>query len=87
MPQLGQSCAQRRYSQPQNSVATGTSYLEIARVLIEYGSQATAGLRELWPRIVFNMLVSNSDDHSRNHGFLLVPGCRARAGAWPQPTT
>ena len=28
----------------------------------------------LWSRIVFNMLVSNTDDHLRNHGFLLVPG-------------
>jgi serine/threonine-protein kinase HipA len=33
-----------------------------------------ADLRELWSRIVFNMLVSNTDDHLRNHGFLLVPG-------------
>lgn len=33
-----------------------------------------ADLLELWSRIVFNMLVSNSDDHLRNHGFLLPPG-------------
>ncbi|KQV85513.1 hypothetical protein ASC87_07445 [Rhizobacter sp. Root1221] len=31
-------------------------------------------MRELWSRIVFNMLVSNTDDHLRNHGFILVPG-------------
>jgi serine/threonine-protein kinase HipA len=30
-------------------------------------------LQELWSRIVFNLLVSNADDHLRNHGFLLVP--------------
>ncbi len=29
--------------------------------------------QELWKRIVFNMLVSNADDHLRNHGFLLIP--------------
>ncbi len=54
--------------------STGASYLEIARVLIEQGARTKADLRELWSRIVFNMLVSNTDDHLRNHGFLLVPG-------------
>lgn len=57
-----------------DDASTGASYLEIARVLIEHGSQPGTDLRELWSRIVFNMLVSNSDDHLRNHGFLLVPG-------------
>lgn len=52
----------------------GASYLEIARVLMDHGSQTDADLRELWSRIVFNMLVSNTDDHLRNHGFILVPG-------------
>lgn len=54
--------------------STGASYLEIARVLIDHGSQTAADLRELWSRIVFNLLVSNTDDHLRNHGFILVPG-------------
>jgi serine/threonine-protein kinase HipA len=54
--------------------STGASYLEIARVLIEHGCRAADDLRELWTRIVFNMLVSNTDDHLRNHGFILVPG-------------
>ncbi|HTO02614.1 MAG TPA: HipA domain-containing protein, partial [Opitutus sp.] len=31
-----------------------------------------ADLRELWTRIVFNILVSNRDDHLRNHGFILA---------------
>lgn len=52
----------------------GASYLEIARILIEHGAQPAADLKELWSRIVFNMLVSNTDDHLRNHGFILVPG-------------
>ncbi|QBB70667.1 type II toxin-antitoxin system HipA family toxin [Pseudolysobacter antarcticus] len=53
---------------------TGASYLEIARVLMTDGSRTDADLRELWSRIVFSLLVSNSDDHLRNHGFLLEPG-------------
>ncbi|MHB1938909.1 MAG: type II toxin-antitoxin system HipA family toxin [Acidobacteriaceae bacterium] len=54
--------------------STGASYLELARALIDHGAQTDADLQELWSRIVFNMLVSNTDDHLRNHGFLLVPG-------------
>ncbi len=57
-----------------DDAAAGASYLEIARVLIDHGASTVADLRELWSRIVFNMLVSNSDDHLRNHGFILVPG-------------
>lgn len=54
--------------------STGVSYLELAEVLIRHGAQTQADLRELWSRIVFNILVSNTDDHLRNHGFILVPG-------------
>ena len=43
-------------------------------VLIDDGTQTDIDLRELWSRIVFNVLVSNTDDHLRNHGFILVPG-------------
>lgn len=57
-----------------DDASTGVSYLEIARVLINYGAQTDTDLRELWSRIVFNMLVSNTDDHLRNHGFIFVPG-------------
>ena len=57
-----------------DDASTGASYLEIARVLIDHGAQTGSDLRELWSRIVFNMLVSNTDDHLRNHGFILVPG-------------
>lgn len=54
--------------------STGVSYLEIARVLIDHGAQTNTDLQELWSRIVFNLLVSNTDDHLRNHGFILTPG-------------
>lgn len=57
-----------------DDASTGASYLEIARVLIDHGAQTDADLRELWSRIVFNILVSNTDDHLRNHGFILLPG-------------
>ncbi len=46
------------------------SYLEIAEFLRQEGSKVNEDLRQLWRRIVFNMLVSNTDDHLRNHGFL-----------------
>ncbi len=57
-----------------DDASIGASYLEMARVLIDHGAQTNADLRELWSRIVFNVLISNTDDHLRNHGFLLVPG-------------
>ena len=57
-----------------DDASTGAGYLDLARVLIDHGAHTAADLRELWSRIVFNLLVSNSDDHLRNHGFLLVPG-------------
>jgi len=57
-----------------DDASSGVSYLELASVLIANGSTTDADLRELWSRIVFSMLVSNTDDHLRNHGFLLHPG-------------
>jgi serine/threonine-protein kinase HipA len=46
------------------------SYLEIAEAIEERSADAGADLQELWRRIVFTILVSNTDDHLRNHGFL-----------------
>ena len=57
-----------------DDASSGASYLEIARVLLTNGADTNAGLRELWSRIVFNLLVSNTDDHLRNHGFIWSPG-------------
>lgn len=50
----------------------GASYLEIAEFLSSQGAQTEADLAQLWRRIVFNIAVSNTDDHLRNHGFLLT---------------
>jgi serine/threonine-protein kinase HipA len=46
------------------------SYLEIGQVLEEHSSDVAVDLCELWRRIVFTVLISNTDDHLRNHGFL-----------------
>ena len=46
------------------------SYLDIADVLRMYGSKPKEDLIQLWRRIVFNILISNTDDHLRNHAFL-----------------
>ena len=56
-----------------DDASTGASYLELARFVMDHGAQTNADLAELWTRIVFNMCVSNTDDHLRNHGFILVP--------------
>ena len=48
------------------------SYLELADALRRYGARPAADLRQLWRRIVFTVLVSNMDDHLRNHGFLFT---------------
>ena len=50
----------------------GASYLEIAEFLTNHGAQTKTDLAQLWRRIVFNIAVSNTDDHLRNHGFLLT---------------
>ena len=57
-----------------DDASTGASYLELAEVLMRHGSNTDEDLKELWTRIVFNILISNTDDHLRNHGFILVPG-------------
>jgi serine/threonine-protein kinase HipA len=52
------------------------SYLELAQFLTEQGSNTKLDLEQLWRRIVFNIAVSNTDDHLRNHGFIY------RSGGW-----
>ncbi|HVV85596.1 MAG TPA: HipA domain-containing protein [Kofleriaceae bacterium] len=46
------------------------SYLELAALLRQHSPEARRDLAQLWRRIVFNVLVSNTDDHLRNHGFV-----------------
>jgi serine/threonine-protein kinase HipA len=47
------------------------TYLEIAEFIQYSGSNITADLEQLWRRIVFNIAISNTDDHYRNHGFII----------------
>lgn len=51
----------------------GASYLDIVDFLTTHGGNVEADLEELWRRIVFCISVSNTDDHLRNHGFILKP--------------
>jgi len=46
------------------------SYLDIADAIGRESADAEGDLRELWRRIAFSLLISNTDDHLRNHGFL-----------------
>lgn len=55
----------------------GGSYPEIAEAIRRYGASPAADLKELWRRMVFTVLISNHDDHLRNHGFL-----RLEDGGW-----
>jgi len=48
------------------------SYLEIAEFIKFSGASNKEDLHQLWKRIIFNISISNSDDHLRNHGFLLT---------------
>jgi serine/threonine-protein kinase HipA len=54
------------------SADDGSSYLDIVEFIKSYGAYPKDDLLELFKRIVFNMAVSNTDDHLRNHGFILA---------------
>ncbi len=47
------------------------SYLELAEFIQFSGSENEKDLHQLWKRIIFNISISNTDDHLRNHGFIL----------------
>ncbi len=48
------------------------SYLDIVEFIQFSGINVEEDLHQLWRRIVFNILISNTDDHLRNHGFILT---------------
>ncbi len=60
------------------------TYLDLAEVIEEESDRATTDLRELWRRIAFSRLISNTDDHLRNHGFLRMS---TGGGHSPPPST
>jgi serine/threonine-protein kinase HipA len=53
------------------------AYTMIADAIRQHGDEVTRDLHELWRRMVFGLLASNCDDHTRNHGFLML-----RPGRW-----
>jgi len=48
------------------------SYLELAEFIQNHGTSVNENLEQLWRRIVFNIAISNTDDHLRNHGFIIT---------------
>ena len=55
------------------SYRDGGSYIELVELIEQYGAEPNEDIKELWRRIVFSVAISNTDDHLRNHGFLLTP--------------
>ncbi len=51
----------------------GASYLELVDLLQSRGAAMAADCRQLFRRVVFSILIHNTDDHLRNHGFFLEP--------------
>ena len=51
----------------------GVGYLDLVGFIMQYSADAKIDLEQLWRRMAFNVLVSNTDDHLRNHGFILTP--------------
>jgi serine/threonine-protein kinase HipA len=50
----------------------GVGYLDLVGFIMQHSAAAKEDLEQLWRRVVFNILVSNTDDHLRNHGFILA---------------
>ena len=51
----------------------GVGYLDLVGFIMQHSAEAKMDLEQLWRRMAFNVLVSNTDDHLRNHGFILTP--------------
>lgn len=55
-----------------DDASTGNGYPDIVDFIIRHGSNVYQNLEELYRRVAFSIIVGNSDDHFRNHGFLLT---------------
>ena len=55
-----------------DNATTGYGYLEIVDFIIQNCTDVDRNLQELYRRVAFNICIGNSDDHFRNHGFLLT---------------
>lgn len=56
-----------------DNASTGNGYLDIVDFIIQNCTDVNENLHELYRRVAFNICIGNSDDHFRNHGFLLTP--------------
>ena len=52
---------------------SGNGYLDIVDFILQHCCDVERNLRELYRRVAYNICIGNSDDHFRNHGFLLTP--------------
>lgn len=55
-----------------DNAGTGNGYLDIVDFILQHSTEVNSNLQELYRRVVFNISIGNSDDHFRNHGFLLT---------------
>ena len=55
-----------------DNATTGHGYLDIVDFILQNCTHVEANLQELYRRVAFNVCIGNSDDHFRNHGFLLT---------------
>ena len=69
----------RRSSEAENSdkdgcdALSGNGYLDIVDFILQGCCNVKENLMELFRRVAFNIAIGNTDDHFRNHGFLLTP--------------
>ncbi len=56
-----------------DNAGTGNGYLDIVDFIVQSCTDVEANLQELYRRVAFNICAGNTDDHFRNHGFLLTP--------------
>ena len=54
------------------NASSGFGYLDIVDFILRHSGDTEQNLRELYRRVAFNICIGNSDDHFRNHGFLLT---------------
>ena len=56
-----------------SNAQTGNGYLDIVDFILQNCCQVEYNLRQLYRRVAFSIAIGNTDDHFRNHGFLLTP--------------
>ncbi|MBO8427112.1 MAG: HipA domain-containing protein [Firmicutes bacterium] len=62
----------------QDGESSNYSYLDLVILIKEYSSDPNLDLLELYKRMIFNIITSNTDDHLRNHGFIISEDFKIR---------